>query len=275
MHDALGVVEAVDPEENHFGVIQLGPELAGTRQDLVLTSEFLPAVGVDRDWKGAGPAEPPTTRALALFRHLDHRSTGGRSGQLATRPQEVGGVITSLKADQVRPEQTLDDLSPPGEPGVNLKSRKRNVIEEPDTQIGTPGSQQAGHQLELVVLHPDHRGRGRLFRHHIREPPIDVAVGLPPATLELRDCGQVVIERPEGGIGEALVVFAHVLGAQLHRPQAHAFGFEGVRFLVRGTRPAHPGPLVAMHDRGQGRHQAARTYPPRRRAVGVADRLDR
>ena len=53
----------------------------------------------------------------------------------------------------------------------------------------------------------------------LREAPVDRDVRLPPLTVELRRHDHVVVERPQGRVGEALVVQLDVLGRQRHRHQ--------------------------------------------------------
>src|SRR5258708_5999591 len=64
-------------------------------------------------------------------------------------------------------------------------------------------------------------GRGtRLVR-----PP----VGLPPTAPVCRRLDGIVVEGPQAGVGEALVVALHLVGAEVDRTQSHAVEFEGLR----------------------------------------------
>ncbi len=158
--------------------------------------------------------------------------------EAAGRAQEVGGVIGALEADQVRAQQPVDDGTAPGQLGKDLRRRKGYVVEEPDPQVRPALPQIPGNQLQLVVLHPDRGALGSGLGRGLRETLVDGAVGIPPRAVELRWRNHVVVERPERGVGEALVIQLHLRVAQRHRDQVHVVVVERVHFLV--GRPGQP-----------------------------------
>ena len=100
-----------------------------------------------------------TTRRTGIppWRYLDHRVAGRVRGQSAHRTGEVAGVGNALEADHVGAEQALDDLAAPRQLRVDAVWRKRNVIEEPDREVGASLAQHLRNELQLIVLHPDDR----------------------------------------------------------------------------------------------------------------------
>ena len=101
----------------------------------------------------------------------------------------------------------------PRQPDEQLDRRERDVQEEADPDVRPQLPQHPGHQLQLVVVHPDGRAGGGDVRRALREPPVDLPVGVPPLPVELGVGHGVVVERPEGGVGEALVVGLDLVGA--------------------------------------------------------------
>ena len=65
-------------------------------------------------------------------RHPDRGADGLNGRGAAARSQEVGGVGSALKSDQVGAEQALHDLPPPWQLRKDLVSREGNVVKEPD-----------------------------------------------------------------------------------------------------------------------------------------------
>ena len=55
---------------------------------------------------------------------------------LADQPDEVLGAAGQLEADQVGPEQALEDLPAPGQLLEQLGRRERDVQEEADAEVG-------------------------------------------------------------------------------------------------------------------------------------------
>src|SRR3546814_7989856 len=57
------------------------------------------------------------------------------SSDLPDQPDEVLGAAGQLEADQVGPQQALEDLPPPGQLLEQLGGRERDVQVEPDPQV--------------------------------------------------------------------------------------------------------------------------------------------
>ena len=73
---------------------------------------------------------------------------------------EVRMSARGLEPDEVGTEHALEDLAPAGEAAEQLGRRERDVQEERDAHVGPPRPQHRGHELQVVVVHPD-RGAGR------------------------------------------------------------------------------------------------------------------
>ena len=185
---------------------------------------------------------------------------------------EVSGIAAALEAHQVRAQQAVDDRPAPRQLGKDLRRREGDVVEEPDLQIRAGLAEQLGNQLELVVLDPDGGALGRMADDGVGEPPVDLPVGIPPGAVELRRGDHVVVERPQRGVGEALVEKLDVLGAQLDGDQVDAAVAERLDRLIRGAVPAHPGAVGLGHHRGQGCHQSAGGAAPAVLAAGLVGR---
>ena len=106
-------------------------------------------------------------------------------------------------------------------------------------------------------MHPDGRAVRGLVRGGLREPPVDPLVRVPPLAVERRRRDDVVVERPEGVVGEALVELLEVVLAEHHRDELGAVDVERVQLEVRRAAPAHPGARRAGHDRRERGDEAA------------------
>ena len=119
--------------------------------------------------------------------------------------------------------------------GGNGMCRKKPMV-----RSGRCWRSSAGHQLQLVVVHPDDRVLGGHGCGPLGEPLVDLHVGVPPGPVVLRLLDDVVVQRPQRGVGHALVVAVDLVLGQRHRDQRHAAGLEGLRGLAGRARPARP-----------------------------------
>ena len=193
---------------------------------------------------------------------------------LADQAQEVLGAAAELEADEVGAEEAAQDLVAPGQLDEQLGGREGDVQEEADEEVGALLAQHLRHELQLVVLHPD---RGALLGHRrraVREALVDLHVRVPPLPAELGRHDHVVVERPQGAVGEPLVVVGDLGLRQRHRDELEAVVLERLDHLVRRPVPPDPGPVVGVHHRLQRGHQAARRRAPGRGAVRVLDAVD-
>ena len=99
--------------------------------------------------------------------------------------------------------------------------------------------------------------------------PVDLPVGVPPGAVELRRGDHVVVERPQRGVGKALVEKLDVVRAQLDGDQVDAAVAEGLDGLIGRAVPAHPGAVGLGHHRGQRCHESAGGAAPAVLAAGL------
>ena len=267
--DALGVVEPVDPHEHDVGVAERLPDLAGPLTDLGGVGQALEAGGIDRDRDRGGPHGPrPGARPPVVGAVPAHLVAGGAGPE--HRPAgapEVAGVVGALEAQEVGPEQAAQDRGPPRELGEELDRREGDVVEPADPQVGSTVADHRRDQLELVVVHPHGRALGGHLADRLGEPFVDRAVAVPPGPVEGGRDDDVVVERPQGVVGEALVVVGDLLGRQRHRDQPQRPVVEGFGGLAGEACPADPGALPVAHDRLHGGDQASGAGLPGRGAV--------
>ena len=266
--DALGVVEPVDAEQHLARVAERLADLRGPGVDLGSAGELLEVVDVDRDRERRRAHGPPVGQ-------VDQLSVGLVADPLADEPHEVLGAAGQLEADQVGAEQALEDLAAPGQLLEQLGRREGDVQEEADVEVGPELAQHLRDELELVVVHPDRGALRRPVGGVGGEPPVHRDVGVPPLPVELRLRHHVVVERPEGGVGEPLVEALDLVGRQGDRVELHAVVLEGLQPALGAARPADPDAVVGPHHRLDRGDQATGRGPPLGLAVGPGDAVDR
>ena len=211
----------------------------------------------------ASSSKPATSIEMGTPTRAPSARRAGRPGlgglvpdALTDQADEVLRPAVELEADQVGAEQSFEDLPPPGQLLEQLRRRERDVQEEADAQVGPQLAQHPRHQLELVVVHPDRRVAGRPVGGVLGEAPVDRFIHVPPLPVELRLGDDVVVERPQGGVGETLVEALDLLGAQRDRVEVHPVVLEGLEAGLVAARPADPDPVVGPHHGLDRRHQS-------------------
>src|SRR5699024_8095094 len=102
-------------------------------------------------------------------------------------------------------EESADDLLAPRQLTEQVRAGEGDVQEEADPQVGAQLPEDARHELQLVVLHPYGGTLGGDLRDLLREEQVDVAVPGPPLTVVDGRDDEVVVQGPQGGVGETLV----------------------------------------------------------------------
>ncbi len=143
--------------------------------------------------------------------------------------------------------------------------------EEPDLEVGAQHPQHLRDELQLVVLNPHDRTLGGGLRGGLGEAAVHLDVGVPPFAVVFGFDDDVVVKRPQGGVGEAFVVFGDLLRRQRHRLNADPLDLR-VLVGVGDARPPHPGAGVGAKDGFESGDQTAGAALPGDLAVGV-DRL--
>ena len=149
-----------------------------------------------------------TPRPGRSGRRAGRRGRGGSCGRPAGGPggRSSARAAGQLEADQVGAEQPLEDLAPPRQLLEQLGRRERDVQEEADPQVGPQLAQHLRAPAAAGSRAPRPSRPRRPARRPLGEPLVDRDVGVPPLAVELRLGDDVVVERPQRAVGEALVV---------------------------------------------------------------------
>ena len=169
--------------------------------------------------------------------------------------EEVPGVVESVEPHHVGVEQPSEDQVSVGKRLENLGGRERAVKEVPAPHGVVSLAQKGGQEHQVVVVHPHEIVVGaQVLDHLIREALVSCQVSLPVDLVVpsrgLRGHRQdVVHERPQEALAEALVVLVLELGSEEHRDAresvAKIFG-DGVLLeeLNLGSEPSDPEDLL-------------------------------
>ena len=127
--------------------------------------------------------------------------------------------------------------------------------EKPDGHIWAQLPQHPGHQLQLVILHP-HRCTFRCgVGSSARKLLIHRAVTLPPLTVVLRRDNQVVVQRPQRGVGKPLVEVLEVIRVEFDGLEPDAVVGKRRERRIGLAGPADPAATVALQHGGKRRHE--------------------
>jgi hypothetical protein len=248
--DALGVVEAIDAEEDALRVAEALADLPGTLLHIGAPCQLDVRRRVDRDRERLRERAPRS--AIGLW-DCDPRGFGLVAQLPSHGSGEVAGIRHPLESDHVGAEQSLQHLPTPRQLRVEAVCREGNVVEVADHEVGAQVAQHPRNELQLVVLHPD---RGTVIRGcgcRLRESAVHPHVGVPPDPAVPRLGDHVMVERPDGVVREALVIELHVLSGQHHGDEQRALELEGLQLDVRLAGPADPRAVGLLHDRLEAR----------------------
>jgi hypothetical protein len=156
-----------------------------------------------------------------------------------------------MEPDEVGAKQTLGDLGAPRHLHEQLHRREWNMQKEADDQVGPQHPQHLRHQLKLIVLHPYRRALCRHLRGGLGEAAVDVNVGIPPLAVIDRLDDDVVVQRPQCRVREALVVVGYVVGRQPDRAQEHVVLLDRLVVSIGYSRPADPRTAATAQQRLQ------------------------
>jgi hypothetical protein len=124
-----------------------------------------------------------------------------------------------VKPDEVRAEQAPQHVLPAGKGAEHFGRGKRDMEEEPDARVREPLAQIARQEHELVVVHPDPVAGTVDLEDLLGEPAVHRGIRLPVLGMQRHEAREVVKDRPDEAVGEAVIVAADLVGAERHRHQ--------------------------------------------------------
>ena len=244
------------------------------------------SLGAGRDHLGRWPAprsrrrrsRSGTPRRGPSGRRAGRPGRGGSCGRPAGGPAGRSSAAPpgSWKPTRSAPSSPSSSWRRHGQLLEELGRRERDVQVEADPQVGTELAQHlrapaaAGSRAPTPVASSFASSAALLG-----EPLVDRDVGVPPLPVELRLGDQVVVERPQRAVGEALVVAPRSprpssTSGHSSRPSSS----NGSRSVLGAAGPADPGAVVGAHHRLDRGDQPARRAAPAGAAVGLLDPVD-
>jgi hypothetical protein len=256
--DALAVIQAVH-RQNHAAAGELGAQAHDGVLHLLVLHRAGEGVVVDAHGEGADPD------GATVVAHHAQLAAQGRGAQQARRGvKEVMGVVLRVEADQVGPQQALEDLAAPGQLAEDLEGGERDVQEKADGRLGQPLAQQGRQQHQVVVVNPDGVARDRGAHQGVAEEPVGGLVRLPLPRVVDGELGEVVGQGPQRLVGETQVEVVHHGLAEVHRQApfggealGHLGPLLGAEPVLGDARPAHPQRALRLVGGGQTRRQTA------------------
>ena len=118
--------------------------------------------------------------------------------------------------------------------------------EEAYAGIRKPLAQESGKEQQLIVVDPDEVARPILLCYDLGKAVIHLGIRLPIADVQRNLIQQIMKERPENAVGEALVIPGDLVGGERNRYQPHLgqlpvqLGLLRSSQPLRRTRPADP-----------------------------------
>ena len=128
---------------------------------------------------------------------------------------EVEGVVAGLEADQVVFAERRDQPLVVRQRGEHLRRRTGNVQEKADAVLVPARAQRLRERDQVIVVHPDDVVGPQQLVELAREMLVDAHVAGQIAAREFREIEPVMQDRPQHAVGEAVVVFVVVLGAEI------------------------------------------------------------
>ena len=205
-----------------------------------------------------------TTRSSMAIR----RSVAGRPSTLVASWAKLCAAWARWKPTRSAPSMPRSSSARRGSCMNSSGGGNGTCRKKPIRRSGRSARSSAGHELQVVVLHPDHRAGLGDLGGGLGEPLVDPLVRLPPAAVVHRLLDGVVVERPQGGVGEALVVVPDVFRGE--RDGVHPYAVDvGQRGGGPGASgPADPGGRGVAQEGVQRADQPTGAAPPLAGAVG-------
>ena len=159
----------------------------------------------------------PTGKASTLHLALPDREGKVAAVQAAFARQvarEVERVVAGLEADQIVLAQRRHQPLVVRQRGEHFRRRTGNVQEVADPVLVAARAQRLGERDQVIVVHPDEIVGAQHLVELVGEMLVDAHVAGEIAARELGLIEAIVQDRPEHPVGEAVVVFLVVVGAE-------------------------------------------------------------
>ena len=246
--DAFGVVKAVDSQDELALPSQVPAEFFGEGPNFGTFRQLLEGPYIDGDGEGPRPGLAPSEVDVVSLDLCSEETPGDGA--------EIAGSIGGLEADQRCAKHAFEQGDTPRKLREKLGGGKGDVEEETDPGSRMSPFQKRGDELEMEVVHPAGPIWIHALRGDFRELLVDTLVGSPPAAVEFRGAKGVVVQGPEGPIGEAGVVLFDLFGLEGDGDEVDSLVPKGFEVPGVATSPAYPtSPLP--EDRDHGANEAA------------------
>jgi hypothetical protein len=171
----------------------------------------LEVLEVDPDREGAEPhAAIAHVQRDDLALPLHARVADQRAHAL----HEVLAVARRLESDQVELQERAQELGPPRELHVDVERREGDVQEERGPRLQAQRAQLLGHDEQVVVVNPDEVVVAGRLGGHLRVLAVDRLVDRPVGGIEVSARLEVVEQRPQDLVREAVVELVALLGRE-------------------------------------------------------------
>jgi hypothetical protein len=188
-----------------------------------------------------------------------HPAVRHHPGDVVVEGLQVG---RGLEADEVVGHQRAHQAAVIDQDGEDFRRREGGVQEEADAPVAAQLAQLLAERDQVIVLHPHDVAVLEQRHQPFGEQLVDLVVVGEVVALEHREVGAVMEHRPQGLVGEALVVAAIVIGVEVGGGKGDAVALVALHrprlARHRLAAPAEPQAPVVAQRRLHGDREAAR-----------------
>ncbi|MNU89778.1 hypothetical protein D3C71_796280 [compost metagenome] len=254
LRQTLGVIQAIHADRQ-LAVTQAVAQVAHGRLVGAGLGLARDVVGIDADRERRGAeAAPAGGLQFAVCQHP-------AAPEQAHVGLEAIGIALGLEADQIVGIQAGEQAQVVRHGLQQVGRGHRHVQEEADPAADATLAQQRGQRDQVVIVDPDDvvfaQQRGQLFG----EQRVDPAVGFAGGAVVVHQVQAEVQQRPQGAVGEAVVVAVDVALVEVHGHIADVvlhLLVEGAAVVAdRFATPAEPDPATLLECGQQAHGQTA------------------
>ncbi len=182
---------------------------------------------------------------------------------------EMGGDIVDervapfggVKADHVIAEHAGHQIAVVGQRHHQAGGRPRRVEEKAQTVFKTTITQALAQRHQMVVMHQDQVFRLDQRRHRFGKTGVHPRIAAGKIARDLGQVEPVMEQRPQGAVGETVVIFIYILGFQVDRRGCNpVFALEADmagKLVGLLARPAEPEAVALAQRRRQRDRKSA------------------